>query len=74
MVAAGNGDRGVADGAAVNGKRGKTGCAGMGICPLPVIWTRALRPPQVLKRLQCQIIHLPCPCLQEGHPRHIVSQ
>ena len=38
-------DGGMADGAAVQGKRDRTGCEGMAICPLPEIWTIPPRPP-----------------------------
>ena len=50
-----------------------TGCTGMAICPIPAIWTKSPRPPQILQRMQRRLIHLPCPPLQEGRPRHGVS-
>ena len=41
-------DRVVAEGAAVNVKQDGNGCAGMSRFPLPEIWTRAPRYPQIL--------------------------
>ena len=57
----GDEDGGMADGAVVYGKRDRTGCAGMVICPLPEIWPRAPRPPLLLQRLQRHIFYMPRP-------------
>ena len=43
-------------------------------CPLPVIWPKSPRLPQIMLRLQHHLLRMPCPWLQEGRPRHIASQ
>ena len=48
-TATGNKYRGMDDGAAVHSKWDGTGCEGMAICPLPVIWNSAPRPPSLLR-------------------------
>ena len=66
--------RGMADGAAVNGKWDRTGFAGMVRRPINEIWPRSPRHQQILRRLQRQFLHLPWPRLQEGTPHNSVSQ
>ena len=60
-LALGDKYEGMTDGAAVNIKRGGTGCAEMTRCPLPTICTRSPRPPQILLRLQRRLLYMTRP-------------
>ena len=73
-LAAGDKDRFMSDGTDVHSQLDGTGCAGMARCPLPAIWPRYPRPPQILLWLISHFLNMACPRIQEGWPSHGVPQ